>query len=779
MAEMVYRRRRRRVRMMDERRFIGMPGRAQCMALLQASLRALPAFLLTLTPLLDMPSGLYAALIASLAALGKPIRWAVVGAAAAVAIQALCGQGLRWDALLTLLFLTGTPWLLQGRGNIALTVVTGVTLLPMLASGWMAPTVRPGLLAAGGLLVAALSAPLICRGVKVLDQLQKGDARATANIEDRLGLAFLLLMMVCGGGHLYLAWVHAGILMASVCTMVLALHMGAAAGCAAGIVSGVGLALTGMPMLQAVALATGGFLAGVMKLTERRRLSCASFGMTALAVMLLSGTAGRGCGLAVVAASGGMMALPAAWMDALRRLLRRLTTEAPSSGDAYAACMLAEWERTVDAMARSVPMPSAEEGQRDGTWWTERLCEGCNALSGCGGVRSATAVAGVEAVWSYRSADDERWQGALEGLRGLGCQRLYYLRQGMDALRDETAVQAQHVRHAMSQRGMLVTHLNAMAGAARRFAHLSLGESWWDALQARRIRMALTEAAAPMQLLWLRRVEGHIQAAFGLEDLTAARYQARELCALVAEATGVPMMTVSIDGGRVRLAQRPPMEVRCGVAIRNAEGQRVSGDTAWHGLLQDGRFMATLGDGMGHGEKAALSSRQTAELLRLCLDAGYPLQQTLTAVNGMMLLGESGERFITVDLLTIDLWSGQAVLEKLGSAGSYLMHEGRLLSITAEALPMGILDNVDAAERVLRLVPGDALILMTDGVEEAFADREAMEASVQLSLAEEDAREAAAILLRAAEEAGKHAHRDDMTVMVLRLEAVQDAADDV
>ena len=331
----------------------------------------------------------------------------------------------------------------------------------------------------------------------------------------------------------------------------------------------------------------------------------------------------------------------------------------------------------------------------------------------------------------------------------------------------------------MSQRSMLVTHLDAMAGAARRFAHLSLGESWWDAMHSRRIRAALSDAAAPAALMWLRRVDGHIQAVFTLEDLIGARRQAEELCELVSEATGAAMMTVAVDGGRVRLAQRPPMEAVCGYACACVDGQTVCGDTAAYCLLSDGRFMASLSDGMGHGDRAALYSRQATELMRLCLDAGYSLRQMLTAVNGMMLLGDTGERFITVDLLTLDLWSGQAVLEKLGAAGTWLMQGGKLAYIQADALPMGILEDVDAGERQLCLSHGDALVFMTDGVEEAFPDMEVLREAVELALMEHSPEGAAESLLQAAERNGHGCRRDDQTVMVVRVQTVQSEEDDV
>ena len=58
--------------------------------------------------------------------------------------------------------------------------------------------------------------------------------------------------------------------------------------------------------------------------------------------------------------------------------------------------------------------------------------------------------------------------------------------------------------------------------------------------------------------------------------------------------------------------------------------------------LPDGRFLGALSDGMGHGLHAHMESTRTLELLRLCLQAGYTVEQTLTAVNGMMLSANQG-----------------------------------------------------------------------------------------------------------------------------------------
>ena len=114
------------------------------------------------------------------------------------------------------------------------------------------------------------------------------------------------------------------------------------------------------------------------------------------------------------------------------------------------------------------------------------------------------------------------------------------------------------------------------------------------------------------------------------------------------------------ERAHVRLTEMPLMMVEAGAASRCIAGADICGDTFSLGQLQDGRFVAALSDGMGHGNQAALESRQAVELLRMCLDAGYDRAQTLTAVNGMMLLEGRGEGLNEVELLLVQGVTGQA-----------------------------------------------------------------------------------------------------------------------
>ena len=119
--------------------------------------------------------------------------------------------------------------------------------------------------------------------------------------------------------------------------------------------------------------------------------------------------------------------------------------------------------------------------------------------------------------------------------------------------------------------------------------------------------------------------------------------------------------------------------------------------------------------------------------------------------------------------MTIDLWSGQANLDKLGAAGSWLLRGTTLAEVTGDALPVGVLETVESRSSLLRLRDGDRVALVTDGVEDAYASRDELEQAIRAALEEPDPNAAAERLVEEASCTSSGARRDDMTAVVLQM----------
>ena len=761
-TEIVRRRHRRTSRWMGEEKRQRLSGRLA--TALARSWQMAPGFFLSFAELMGIPSGFQAAYLVALSALGMPVQWPFIGVLAGLVMRMVWGLPWHLEILVTLLAILPAASALHKRGNPMMMLYAGLSMSPSLAVAILwGGTAAVVIQAAASMALAALSAPVFDRAVNALRR-----GRAMDSLEERVAVGYLGALMLCGGGRMLLLGMNVGVLGAAAATLLIAMHLGVGAGCIGGMVSGVVMALHGLPLTLAVSLAMGGFLAGMAQMMGKRFITCLCFAAGCVTAMLLSGAWVAGCAVSAAIASLGVLLLPRSAMEGLQAFFRRFLTDQPTAGDAYAAAALAAWEKTVAAMAAAVPSPVEEDERHEGGWWEARLCARCPEDPPCGCMLADEAIRKADFVWQARSASDEMWLDALENLRGLGCGRLYCLREAMTALRDEDAEKRRQITRACYQRDMLVTHLSAMSGAARRFAMLSGGDNWWNDMSARRLRKALSELNYPASLQYVRRVRGHIEAAYTLRYVTGASKQAEELCELTVRVLDAPMRVFSCDGDRVTVKERPLLKVEAGIAAQGCE-QGCNGDTAWVGELQDGRWLAALSDGMGHGEQAAKESGQTVELLRLCLEAGYTREQTLTAVNGMMLLAGRGERFSTVDLVTIDLWTGQAALDKLGAAASWIAEEDELTCVTGDALPLGILEAVESRSSLERLRPGAELVLMTDGVEEAYPTRAALEDAIRGALRKHTAKEAAQALLDSASASGGNARVDDQTVVVLRV----------
>lgn len=70
----------------------------------------------------------------------------------------------------------------------------------------------------------------------------------------------------------------------------------------------------------------------------------------------------------------------------------------------------------------------------------------------------------------------------------------------------------------------------------------------------------------------------------------------------------------------------------------------------------------------------------------------------------------------TLDLISVDLYTGTARLFKAGAAPGFLVHGGRARPVGDASLPIGILGGVNGQSRVVHLAAGDYAVLVSDGL---------------------------------------------------------------
>jgi stage II sporulation protein E len=237
--------------------------------------------------------------------------------------------------------------------------------------------------------------------------------------------------------------------------------------------------------------------------------------------------------------------------------------------------------------------------------------------------------------------------------------------------------------------------------------------------------------------------------------------------------------TVQEGDAACQLRFYPDLKCRLtlGAARAGKNGSLISGDSHAFFYLKGGRLALVLSDGMGVGPRAALESGITISLLGHLLESGFGQDLAIKTVNSILVLRSPQESFATVDLAVINVYTGQADFVKIGAVPTFLVRGQEVGLIKASSLPVGIIEDIDVATMSRKLQPGDVLVMVTDGVLDAYQgpeDRDEWLAGVLEDVAHMAPQPMAELILNLAQTGAGGAARapDDMTVLVARLETV-------
>ncbi len=244
------------------------------------------------------------------------------------------------------------------------------------------------------------------------------------------------------------------------------------------------------------------------------------------------------------------------------------------------------------------------------------------------------------------------------------------------------------------------------------------------------------------------------------------------LSALMGVRLSGPEQSSGPGGTSLLFREQEPYRITVGIGIKTREGESTSGDTVSWFTTEDGVACAVLSDGMGSGAKAAEESTAVVRMTERFLRAGINAVDAVRTIGPALKLRTQGNSFATLDVSTIDLFTGMAQSVKCGAAPTYLRvldSEGtvRIRKIVASTLPAGLEESGEMDVTKFRMADGDAVVMVSDGVLDAGGKssvwiEEMLTQSMHLS-----ARELAARLVL---EASARGAPDDMTAAVIFLD---------
>ena len=215
--------------------------------------------------------------------------------------------------------------------------------------------------------------------------------------------------------------------------------------------------------------------------------------------------------------------------------------------------------------------------------------------------------------------------------------------------------------------------------------------------------------------------------------------------------------------------EEPKYMVLTGFAKAVKEDENISGDNFSFFETEEKEFICALSDGMGSGTKAYEESEEVIDKIECLLESGFEKEKAIRIMNDTFLMeGEEGNRS-TLDLCSIDLYTGKADFLKVGAAYSLIKRDGYIEKIPSFSLPLGLFSRMEIGRQEKTLLEGDYVLLFSDGVLDYYEKEEGEEILKELlaNMPYRNPSQIASYLMKHTLAKSQGKVGDDMTILVM------------
>ena len=161
----------------------------------------------------------------------------------------------------------------------------------------------------------------------------------------------------------------------------------------------------------------------------------------------------------------------------------------------------------------------------------------------------------------------------------------------------------------------------------------------------------------------------------------------------------------------VLFVERTNFQVLYGVEKAVKGEERISGDNFSLRYCREGQFIGALSDGMGSGIKAYRESELVIDLLEQFLEAGFSKETAVRMINSALILRSEGQVFSTIDIASLDLYTGVCEFLKVGASTTFIRRENWVETISSTSLPAGVFHRLEPDCTGKKLYDGDMVIM--------------------------------------------------------------------
>ncbi|MBO6233557.1 MAG: SpoIIE family protein phosphatase [Clostridia bacterium] len=223
-------------------------------------------------------------------------------------------------------------------------------------------------------------------------------------------------------------------------------------------------------------------------------------------------------------------------------------------------------------------------------------------------------------------------------------------------------------------------------------------------------------------------------------------------------------------GNKLSLISDDKYIMAIGIATKNKENQKISGDNIINTRLRDGKYLIALSDGMGSGKEANESSRQALELLESLLLSGFDKNTSIELIN-TSLINKNEEIFATLDIAIVDLYAGTIEMIKSGACPTYFKNKKKIQLIKSKSLPAGMITDMKLEVYEKDIENKEMMVMCTDGILDSNVEYKNKELWVKYLLEDletENTKKMADLVLTEAIDNSFGIPKDDMSVFVCK-----------
>lgn len=217
----------------------------------------------------------------------------------------------------------------------------------------------------------------------------------------------------------------------------------------------------------------------------------------------------------------------------------------------------------------------------------------------------------------------------------------------------------------------------------------------------------------------------------------------------------------------VYLKNSPHFDLVFGNASVGKNGAMKNGDA--HSLIKidNGKYILSLCDGIGSGEKAQRISNLSITLIENFYRAGFDNDTILNSINKLLSLNNE-ENFSSVDLCVMDFHKNFLDFIKLGATYGFVKKSNTTEVIESSGLPIGVLEEMRPHITKRLIDPFDTIILLSDGISDAFDNKSDLQDFIN-SLTSTNPQTIADEIMDRAKDLNNGVIKDDMTVLAVRI----------